>query len=151
MQTKKFRVGQIDHVEVFVPDRHEAAKWYEQILGLEVVKAYEDWASAAGGPLMISSDRGATMLALFEGKPSGNRESTGHHRVAFRVDGAAFLEFLKRLKRSTIFDARSRRVTAQQVVDHGKSYSIYFCDPYGNRTEVTTYDYEEISHFFEFD
>ena len=55
-QLNSFRVLQIDHVELFVPDRHEAAGWYQRILGLDVVPAYQDWAADPGGPLMISSD-----------------------------------------------------------------------------------------------
>ena len=34
-----FRVLQIDHVELFVPDRHEAAGWYQRILGLDVCRS----------------------------------------------------------------------------------------------------------------
>ena len=41
-----FRVLQIDHVELFVPDRQEAADWYCRVLGLQVVQA-----SKAGGSL----------------------------------------------------------------------------------------------------
>ena len=63
----RFRVLQIDHVELFVPDRREAADWYQRILGLEVVPEYQEWAAVPGGPLMISSDDGNTKLALFEG------------------------------------------------------------------------------------
>ena len=35
---RRFRVDQIDHVEVFVPDRREAARWYAETLGLEEVE-----------------------------------------------------------------------------------------------------------------
>ena len=52
----RFRVSQIDHVEMFVPDRGEAARWYAEVLGLAVVPGYDDWASDPQGPLMISSD-----------------------------------------------------------------------------------------------
>jgi catechol 2,3-dioxygenase-like lactoylglutathione lyase family enzyme len=31
-----FRVLQLDHVELFVPNRHEAAEWYQRVLGLEI-------------------------------------------------------------------------------------------------------------------
>jgi hypothetical protein len=30
-----FRVLQLDHVEMFVPNRHEAAQWHKRVLGLE--------------------------------------------------------------------------------------------------------------------
>jgi catechol 2,3-dioxygenase-like lactoylglutathione lyase family enzyme len=137
-----FRVLQIDHVELFVPDRYEAARWYQSVLGLEVVPAYEHWAADPGGPLMISSDEGSTKLALFEGRPQESKPTAGFHLVAFRVGAAGFIEFLRRLGDLQLKDARARPVTADSVVDHDKAYSIYFCDPYGHRLEVTTYEYE---------
>jgi len=138
-----FRVLQIDHVELFVPDRYEAARWYERVLGLRVVAEFEMWA-AGSGPLMVSSDEGSTKLALFEGQPdiSAGRNS-GFHRVAFRVGADGFLAFLDRLPDLRLSDARARDVTAASVVDHQKAYSIYFVDPYGHLLEVTTYEYEQ--------
>jgi catechol 2,3-dioxygenase-like lactoylglutathione lyase family enzyme len=68
-----FSVLGIDHVEMFVPDRYEAAKWYDAILGLHILSDYEEWARDPGGPLMISSDNGNTKLALFTGEPPGER------------------------------------------------------------------------------
>ncbi len=141
-----FSVGPIDHVELFVPDRYEAADWYRRALGLEIMRNLEDWAAAEGGPLMISGDGGNTMLALFEGEPRGSRETAGHHRVAFRVDGPTFLRFLERLKRVSIFDEEGRESSSARVVDHDRAYSAYFCDPYGHRYEVTTYDHEEVAN-----
>ncbi len=134
-----FRVQQIDHVELFVPDQYEAARWYAEIFGLEILKDYEHWAD--GGPLMISSNGGGTMLALFKGEPPGTRGTVGYRRVAFRVDGAGFLEFLKRLDSHPLFDAGGARLTAADVVDHELSWSIYFNDPWGHPFEVTTYEY----------
>jgi len=55
----------IDHVELIVPDRHAAAAWYENVLGLTIVPGTEDWARNSGGPLMISGDGGRVCLALF--------------------------------------------------------------------------------------
>ena len=40
-----FRVSQMDHVEMFVPDRYLAAAWYQDVLGLTVLREYEDWAN----------------------------------------------------------------------------------------------------------
>ena len=143
--SEHFRVQHIDHVELFVPDRYVAAKWYEQVLGLEIVREVEPWAQAAGGPLMISSDGGKTMLALFEGRPRGSRETAGHHRVAFRVHGGDFLTFLRRLKDQPVFSEEGQPVHSLPVVDHDQAFSVYFCDPYGNRYEITSYDYDYIS------
>lgn len=146
MPNRTFAVQQIDHVELFVPDRYEAARWYEEVLGLKILADLEDWAKVEGGPLMISSDGGSTMLALFKGRPRGSRETAGHHRVAFRVDGPGFLQFVARLATVPVFNDQGQPLTAEQVVDHGKAYSIYFCDPYGHRYEITTYDYDYVSN-----
>ena len=32
---------QIDHVHIYVLSRYEAAKWYEKIFGLEIIKEFE--------------------------------------------------------------------------------------------------------------
>jgi catechol 2,3-dioxygenase-like lactoylglutathione lyase family enzyme len=134
---------QIDHVELFVPDRHEAARWYAHALGLEILEDYRDWAADAQGPLMISSDGGLTKLALFQGEPQGSRRRTaGFHRVAFRVDASGFIGFLQRLAELRLKDGQDRLVTPEAVVDHEKALSLYFVDPYGHRLEVTTYDYD---------
>ena len=143
--SKRFRVDGIDHVELFVPDRYVAAKWYEQVFGIKIVSDYEDWA-VEGGPLMVSSDGGRTKLALFEGEPPGFRRLTGFKRVAFRVDGAGFIEFLSRLGSRLVFTDDGQAVDRLQHIDHDKAYSVYFSDPYGNRYEVTTYDYEYVTN-----
>jgi catechol 2,3-dioxygenase-like lactoylglutathione lyase family enzyme len=137
-----FRVLQIDHVELFVPNRREAARWYQQALGLQVVPEYQNWEEDPRGPLMISSDGGNTKLALFEGDPQRDRPTAGFHLVAFRVDAAGFKQFVDRLHDLRLTDHRGRPVTRELVADHDKAYSIYFNDPYGHRLEVTTYDYE---------
>ncbi len=139
-----FRVDQIDHVEFFVPRRRQAAAWYARVLGLEVVPEYEHWAEDPGGPLMISSDGGSTKLALFRGAPQGDRETAGFHLVAFRVGAVGFIEFLRRVPELDLVDHLERQVTADLASDHGKAFSIYFCDPYGHRLELTTYDHEAV-------
>ena len=64
---KIFRVSQIDHVELFVPDRYEAARWYQRILGLKIIPEYEHWARNPKGPLMISTQDAATKAHPFRG------------------------------------------------------------------------------------
>lgn len=139
-----FKVLQIDHVELFVPDRYEAARWYERVLGLRIVPECETWA-ADGGPLMISSDEGSTKLALFEGTPDASTQAAAFRRVAFRVTGDGFAEFLRRLPDLQLVDSRGRPVAHESVVDHQQAYSIYFNDPWTHQLEVTTYDYADTS------
>lgn len=138
-----FKVLQIDHVELFVPEPYAAARWYEQVLGLQIVRACEAWA-IDGGPLMISSDDGSTKLALFEGQPTPSAQTAAFGRVAFRVTGDGFAEFLKRLPELTLTGGQGQPVTARSVVDHRQAFSIYFDDPYGHQ-QVTTYDYDQVS------
>jgi catechol 2,3-dioxygenase-like lactoylglutathione lyase family enzyme len=139
-----FRVLQIDHVELFVPDMYEAARWYERVLGLQIVPEYQPWASD-GGPLMISSDGGHTKLALFAGQPEPAGPMAAFRRVAFSVTAQGFGEFLERLPELALTNARHESVTPTSVVDHQQAYSIYFNDPYGHLLEVTTYEYDEAS------
>ncbi len=138
-----FRVDQIDHVELFVPNRQEAAKWYHSVLGLKIVREYANWAEDRRGPLMISSDAGSTKLALFEGKPQGSIETAGFHLVAFRVGATAFMRFVNSLADLDLVNHLGERVTSKSVVDHTAAFSIYFSDPYGHRLELTTYEYEQ--------
>jgi catechol-2,3-dioxygenase len=138
------RVGPIDHVELFVPDRQEAASWYQRALGLDVVEECRHWSEHPSGPLMISSDGGTTKLALFTGQPQVARETAGFHRVAFSLDARGFLAFLEQIAALELKDHQNRPVHADAVVDHQQAYSIYFADPYGHRLEVTTYDYEAV-------
>jgi catechol 2,3-dioxygenase-like lactoylglutathione lyase family enzyme len=137
MEESNFKVEQIDHIHVYVPDQYEAAKWYKKVLGLEIVQEYEDWSN--GGPLTISSDGGSTSLALFKGETKLNNRV-----IAFRVDGKGFLTFLKQLSDYEIKTRDEKVLTARDVVDHDRSYSVYFNDPYGNPYELTTYDYSYV-------
>jgi catechol 2,3-dioxygenase-like lactoylglutathione lyase family enzyme len=135
-----FRVGQLDHVELFVPDRDAAAAWYARTLGLQVVPEYAHWATDPQGPLMIATPHAGTKLALFAGEPQGTRPTAGFHRVAFRVSRRDFEAFLAHVRQNPVFDERGEEVRELVVRDHGAALSVYFCDPCGHRLEVTTYE-----------
>jgi catechol 2,3-dioxygenase-like lactoylglutathione lyase family enzyme len=138
-----FKVAQLDHVHVYVADRYAAAEWYRCVLGLEVVARYESWAADPDGPLSISPDDGNTDLALFQrANPVPPKQRA---TIAFRVDGAGFMAFLGRLNEYPVCDHSGTPLTAQDVVDHEHSFSLYFCDPDGNPYELTTYDYAVVA------
>jgi catechol-2,3-dioxygenase len=131
-----FQVDHIDHVALTVSDRYEAAGWYADVLGLEVCEEYESWADG-NGPLVVSTDGGHTMLALFGGSPDGS----DLRHLAFRTDGDSFLEFVDKLATRSDIDVGGRA----DVVDHDLSFSVYFSDPYDHQFEVTTYEYDRVA------
>ncbi|HKM59156.1 MAG TPA: VOC family protein [Chthoniobacterales bacterium] len=134
------RVTQIDHVEIEVPERYEAARWYRVALGFEICRDYEFWAEVADGPLMISTDDGETKLALFDGQPQRAVRPVGIRRIAFRIGGEDFVTLIHHLDSLKGGDV----VRRSEISDHGKSFSVYFSDPYGNKLEVTTYDRDAV-------
>ena len=139
-----FQVEQIDHVELCVPDRHQAAAWYDRVLGLKVIEEFRFWAADPKGPLMIGTPCGQTKLALFLGNPKGSQLNIGFHLVAFRTNGKNFAEFISRLPELNLEDRNGQIVTKDSVRDHQRAYSIYFCDPYGHELELTCYDLEDM-------
>jgi catechol 2,3-dioxygenase len=130
----------LDHVELFVPDRAQAAEWYGRVFGCRPIAGTEEWASHPQGPLMVSPDGGRTKLALFAGEPQGSRPTAGFHRVAFRLSGAEWLAFVARLPELELQEG----IRAARVVDHTGAWSVYFTDPFGHHLEVTTYDAEVV-------
>jgi catechol 2,3-dioxygenase-like lactoylglutathione lyase family enzyme len=136
MSTNRTFSFTLDHVELFVPDRTQAAEWYGRVLGCRPVPGTEEWASHPQGPLMISPDGGRTKLALFAGEPQGSRSTAGFHRVAFRLSDAEWLAFVVLLPKLDLREGNR----AARVVDHGGARSVYFTDPFGHHLEVTTYD-----------
>ena len=57
------------------------------------------------------------------------------------ISSAGFMEFISRLKTHNIIRWFGELLTAGDVVDHEKSSSIYFVDPYEYNYEITIYDY----------
>lgn len=143
MSEPRFRVDSIDHVELYVPDQRRAAAWYGEVLGLRVVEEFEHW--AAGGPLMVATASGSTMLALFAGQPGHRHGLTpDFRRVAFRVGAEAFVDFMERLPEMELEAEDGAHLTAADVVDHGASLSAYFEDPWGHLLELTTYEPDRV-------
>lgn len=137
-------VTRIDHVEVFVPNVEEAATWYETTLGLRPAREFLEW-GVGNGPVMIAADGNNSMIALWEGEPQGDHDSRGLHRLAFGTDAPDFLNFIDRIGSDIeVFDSQGCRLSRLEPVDHGLMYSLYFCDPYGNRLELTTADYDAV-------
>lgn len=121
----------IDHIQVYVSDRHTAESWYKDILDLHRNPKLELWSKSDDGPLMLTNTSGTVMLAIFE-KPFQACRST----IAFAVRAKEFLVWEKHLRKNLPSIGR--------VVDHEVSWSIYFNDLDGNPYEITCYDYDDL-------
>ena len=138
------KIDQIDHVELVVPSRKDAADWYGDALGMKIVSEFEFWANDPKGPLMISTPNGKTKIAFFRGQAKGSMRDTGFHLLAFRTDARNFLRFLDELDSLSLRDRDDQAVGYDSVIDHDFALSIYFCDPWRNEIELTTYEHQEV-------
>lgn len=132
------KIADIDHVEVFVKNRAEAARWYEEIFGLSPIQELDAWAKI--GPLFIGNKDGTVKIALID----GTKDNDGSiNRVAFSASGEDFVGFVNNLDDARVYFLK-RRVAKNDLVDHDLSYSIYFDDPDGNKLELTCYEYDYV-------
>ena len=132
------KIADIDHVEVFVKNRAEAARWYEEIFGLSPIQELDAWAKI--GPLFIGNKDGTVKIALID----GTKDNDGSiNRVAFSASGEDFVDFVNNLDDARVYFLK-RRVVKNDLVDHDLSYSIYFDDPDGNKLELTCYEYDYV-------
>jgi catechol 2,3-dioxygenase-like lactoylglutathione lyase family enzyme len=148
MPVTPFAIQRIDHIKVLVPDRYIAASGYERVFGFRILHG-SGWDMAAnipGGPLFLGIDDtlDSPKIALLEGEPLGNHAPVGLARASFSVAAPAFLTFLGRLDELNLVDESGEILTRAHLVDQWIAWSFYFSDPYGNRYELTTYDYQAV-------
>ena len=139
----QFKMGSLDHMHLVVPDRHEAAAWFERNLGFEIVDAYREWAEVEGGPLHVSADGGQSGLALFQAQ-AGHPISQISIGIAFQVDAKSFVNFAHGLDGSEIRNSEGEALSAASVVDHDLCYAFYFQDPWDNAFELDCYDHARV-------
>lgn len=125
-----FHVEGIDHVALAVRDVAAAARWYQDVLGLERRYA-EVWGDF---PAVVCA--GSTCLALFpvgtaHPSPPPPRGTLAMRHVAFRVDRVNFGQAQAALR---------ARGIAFRAEDHAAALSVYFTDPDGHQLEITTYE-----------
>jgi catechol 2,3-dioxygenase-like lactoylglutathione lyase family enzyme len=136
-------MGSLDHVHLVVPNRAEAARWFQDQLGFEVVTKYEQWARIEGGPLHLSADGGRSGIALFE-LGLGHPATTLELGAAFQVDAERFVAFARGLETAALRDVGGQPLEMSAVVDFDLCYAYNFLDPWGNRFELNCYEIEAV-------
>ena len=63
--------------------------------------------------------------------------------MLFRVSAQNFQRLVNRLETHPIYDESGKVLSKNSVMNHGIAYSLYFCDPYGHKLEISTYDYDK--------
>ena len=122
------KLGQLSEAAIYASDLDAAQKFYQGVLGLEIISRMEDRG--------ISFRCGATVLLVFDpartripdaGVPTHGANGEGH--IAFVVNGADLDPWRVRLA--------EHKVTIEAEVDWpGGGRSLYFRDPAGNLVEL---------------
>lgn len=125
---ESFKINFLDHVAIRVKDMDASAKWYNEVLGLEIVKVPE-W-----GDYPIFLLAGPTGIALFPANPEEPEVPLRSKNViidhfAFNVDNDAFA--IARSKYESLG-------IEYDFQDHVIFHSIYTKDPDGHIVELTT-------------
>ena len=135
-------------MHLVVPNREEAAQWYEDVLGFERVEAYKHWWDIPGAPIHISCDGGSTGLALFQAGEGHELTQGIGMGVAFRLPATEFIEFSAALGRSIDIQGKDLKpLKAGAIVDLDLCFSYGFFDPYGHELELTCYDHGAVSRY----
>ncbi len=141
----KIQLGRLDHMHLVVPDREEAARWYEEKLGFERVQAYKHWWAIPGAPIHLSADGGDSGVALFQ---AGEGHELTHGigmGVAFRLAAKEFITFARALGGAIQIDGKNGQpLMPDSMIDLDLCFSFGFFDPYGHELELTCYDYDEV-------
>jgi hypothetical protein len=80
-----FKMGTLDHMHLLVPDRYQAARWYQENLGFEIMKQYEAWAEVDGDAsqfVTFANGLLSTNISGTNGEPL-KRESVVDHDLCY--------------------------------------------------------------------
>jgi catechol 2,3-dioxygenase len=119
------RIRRVGHVILNVRDPVASAKWYRDVLGMELMNVNEEF-----GVAFLSfgtQDHDIGLARAPEGVPLG---SPGVSHVALMLDGN------ESDLRSFYARVRGHGGRIDFVADHGLSKSFYFFDPDGYRLEI---------------
>ena len=121
------------HLSLFVRDPETSARWYEDVLGMEVTGRGAAW-------VFLSYGRKHHDIALIRAEDGAEQGGLGLPHYGLEVEGD--LEELRRLYGMLI----SKGVPVVKTTDHKIGFGVYFTDPDGNRFEFfceTVHDDDE--------
>jgi catechol 2,3-dioxygenase len=121
------------HLSLLVRDPEASARWYEDVLGMEVTGRGAQWVFLSYG----SKHHDIALIRADEGAEQGG---LGLQHYGLEVEGD--LDELRRLYAMLV----AKGVPVVKTTDHKIGYGVYFTDPDGNRFEFfceTVHDDEE--------
>ena len=119
------KINKVAHVVLGCRDPEESIKFYTEVLGMEVVRHFEERNMAFFS--FGEQHHDIAVMKVPEDEPIGSQR--GPH-TALQIAGGVeeLAEMYQRLK--------DHGVEVQRTTDHTLTKSIYFFDPSGNRLEV---------------
>jgi len=129
------RIYGIDHVALNVRDMERAMSFYSKTLGLQI-SARENQKPG----IEYFLDCGGSLIGLIQAKedePEHFFQNTGvgANHFSFRIHSADFDATIEKLKEAGVPILFSKK--------REKSWSLYFCDPDGNKLEMTAWPAED--------
>ena len=110
------------HLSLFVRDPEASAKWYEDVLAMEVTARGPQW-------VFLSYGRKHHDIALIRAEGDAQPGGIGLQHYGLEIDGD--LEDLRRLYGMLL----EKGVPVVKTTDHKIGIGVYFTDPDGNRFE----------------
>ena len=129
MSTKIPKIKRIAHILLFVRDPEVSARWYCDVLGMQIsARVLEGFYT---GSVFLTFGEYDHDIALVPTK-----YEISHHReyehIGLEVDCAGDIDGLRRLYGKLL----KHNVEIHEVLDHGVSKGVYFYDPDGHELEV---------------
>ena len=123
------KIKRVAHVVLYVRDPDASARWYCEVLGMQISATVQDGPYRGG--VFLSFGEQDHDLALFP-RTTGSDCGTEFEHIGMEVDCNGDLDQLRRLYGTML----RHQVRIHEVLDHGVSIGIYFFDPDGHQLEV---------------
>jgi catechol 2,3-dioxygenase-like lactoylglutathione lyase family enzyme len=123
------KVRRIAHIVLYVRDPETSARWYCEVLGMQISARVADGPYRGG--IFLSFGEHDHDIALFPGTSTAERGREFEH-IGLEVDCDGDIDRLRRLYGLML----RHNVRIHEVLDHGVSIGIYFYDPDGHQLEV---------------